>query len=62
MSVILSIVCLFIGYKIWQRSIMELSTPQLESLASISAFSAANVKGDVVLVVKDSISFDEVQN
>ncbi|MDR0227541.1 MAG: hypothetical protein LBI72_00515 [Flavobacteriaceae bacterium] len=59
---IVLVACLLVGYKIWQRSIMDLSPAQIESIESIKTFSKSNVKGDVVLVAKDSMIFKEINN
>lgn len=55
------LVVLFIGNKIWQQQTMDLKNPELESVQSISEFKLqSHVPGDILLIAKDTISFDDI--
>lgn len=52
-----------ISYKSWQKKIMDLRNPELETVETIYYFKEENdVVGDFILIAKDTTSFDNVVN
>lgn len=57
------LVTFLVGYKIWQRQIMDLKNPELESVKSIVDFKQLNnVSGELTLIAKDTAAFYKVIN